>query len=257
MLAKRIIPCLDVHDGVVVKGIQFRNHQVVGDIVERAQHYAREGADELVFYDISAASAGRVVDKGWVKRVSAVLDIPFCVAGGITSVEDAAEIFSHGADKISINSPALAHPDLINQLTARFGSQSLVIGIDSWFEKDQNRLCVYQYTGNEGQSHATDWTVEAWINEVQTRGAGEIVVNVMNEDGMRQGYDINQLARLRSLCHVPLIASGGAGAYHHFRDVFLDAQVDGALAASVFHHELITIPSLKAYLSSQQIEVRQ
>lgn len=149
MLAKRIIPCLDVRDGQVVKGVQFRNHEIIGDIVPLAQRYAQEGADELVFYDITASSDGRVVDKSWVAKVAEVIDIPFCVAGGIKSVEDAVQILSFGADKISINSPALSDPTLISRLADRFGVQCIVVGIDTWFDAESNEYLVYQFTGDE------------------------------------------------------------------------------------------------------------
>ena len=157
MLAKRIIPCLDVRDGQVVKGVQFRNHEIIGDIVPLAQRYATEGADELVFYDITASSDGRTVDKSWVQRVAQVIDIPFCVAGGIKTVSDAEQLFAFGADKISINSPALANPDLINQLSERFGMQAIVVGIDRWFEQSTGKYWVNQYTGDESRTRQTHW----------------------------------------------------------------------------------------------------
>ncbi len=257
MLAKRIIPCLDVRDGQVVKGVQFRNHEIIGDIVPLAQRYAEEGADELVFYDITASSNGRTIDKSWVERVAQVIDIPFCVAGGIKSVEDAEKLFAFGADKISINSPALADPDLINRLADRFGVQAIVVGIDSWFESETGKYWVNQYTGDESRTRQTNWQLLDWVKEVQQRGAGEIVLNMMNQDGVRQGYDITQLKLVRNLCHIPLIASGGAGEMVHFRDAFVEANVDGALAASVFHKRIIDIGELKAYLRKEKVEVRK
>ncbi len=211
MLAKRIIPCLDVKDGQVVKGVQFRNHEIIGDIVPLAQRYAQEGADELVFYDITASSDGRVVDKSWVARVAEVIDIPFCVAGGIKSIEDAAQILQFGADKISINSPALADPSLIGRLADRFGVQCIVVGIDTWFDAESDSYQVYQFTGDEKRTKATTWQTLEWVQEVQRRGAGEIVLNMMNQDGVRNGYDLRQLQQVRAVCKVPLIASGGAG----------------------------------------------
>ncbi|SIQ11856.1 cyclase [Aeromonas sp. RU39B] len=256
MLARRIIPCLDVKDGVVVKGVQFRNHEVMGNIVDLARRYAAEGADELVFYDITASSDSRVVDKSWVSRVAEVIDIPFCVAGGIKSVEDARQVLEFGADKVSVNSPALADPTLITRLAERFGVQCVVVGIDSYFDAATGHYQVKQFTGDESRTLTTRWTTPEWVQEVQRRGAGEIVLNVMNQDGMRQGYDIAQLKAVRALCKVPLIASGGAGAMEHFRDAFVDADVDGALAASVFHKGIIPIPELKAWLSSQGIAIR-
>ena len=257
MLAKRIIPCLDVRDGQVVKGVQFRNHEIIGDIVPLAQRYAQEGADELVFYDITASSDGRTVDKSWVERVAHVIDIPFCVAGGIKTIADAEQIFAFGADKISINSPALADPDLISRLAERFGVQAIVVGIDSWFEQETGKYWVNQYTGDEKRTRQTNWQLLDWVAEVQQRGAGEIVLNMMNQDGVRNGYDLAQLKLVRQTCYVPLIASGGAGEMAHFRDAFIDVKVDGALAASVFHKQIIQIGELKRYLRQHNIEIRE
>ncbi|WP_031571868.1 imidazole glycerol phosphate synthase subunit HisF [Rheinheimera texasensis] len=256
MLAKRLIPCLDVRDGVVVKGVQFRNHEIIGDIVPLAARYAEEGADELVFYDITASSDGRVVDKSWVRKIAEVIDIPFCVAGGIKSVADAGKILELGADKISVNSPALARPELISELNAAFGQQCVVVGIDSYFDATTGQYQVYQYTGDETRSQKTRWLLLDWVEEVQRRGAGEIVLNCMNQDGVRQGYDLAQLSLVRQYCQVPLIASGGAGAVQHFIDVFRDADVDGALAASVFHKGIIAIADLKAALIAANVEIR-
>lgn len=207
-----------------------------------------------MFYDITASPQGRSVDRRWVNDVAALLDIPFCVAGGIRSLADAEEVLNYGADKISINSPALQEPRLIGQLASRFGSQCVVIGIDS-FEQD-GQYQVHQFTGDPDKSRFSGRRTADWIREVQERGAGEIVLNCMNQDGVRQGYDVDQLAQMRALCSVPLIASGGAGALQHFAAVFREARVDGALAASVFHRQLIAIPELKAYLRAQGIEVR-
>lgn len=226
----------------------------MGDIMELAERYVQEGADELVFYDITASPDGRSVDRRWVNRVAAVLDIPFSVAGGIRSIGDAEEILNYGADKISINSPALADPELIETLAKRFGSQCVVIGIDSRAEHGTYR--VYQYTGDpEKTEHSGRVTVD-WVKEVQERGAGEIVLNCMNQDGVRQGYDIRQLTLVRRNCAVPLIASGGAGKMEHFTEVFKQARVDGGLAASVFHSAAINIQDLKKYLREQSVEVR-
>ncbi|SMY32137.1 imidazole glycerol phosphate synthase subunit HisF [Photobacterium andalusiense] len=256
MLAKRIIPCLDVRDGQVVKGVQFRNHEIIGDIVPLAKRYAEEGADELVFYDITASSDGRVVDKSWVSRVAEVIDIPFCVAGGIKSADDASRILQFGADKVSINSPALADPTLITTLANKFGVQCIVVGIDSYFDAETGQYQVYQFTGDESRTKATQWQTCDWVQEVQRRGAGEIVLNMMNQDGVRNGYDLKQLNMVRSVCNVPLIASGGAGEMFHFRDAFQQANADGALAASVFHKQIINIGELKQYLKQQQVEIR-
>ena len=240
MLAKRIIPCLDVRDGQVVKGVQFRDHETIGDILPLAARYAAEGADELVFYDITASTQRRSVDKHWVRRVSETLNIPFCVA-----------------DKISVNSPALARPELINELAERFGVQAVVVGIDSWHDAESGEYRVYQYTGDAAHSRSSGRLLLDWVTEVQQRGAGEIVLNMMNRDGVRQGYDLDQLKYVRAACRVPLIASGGAGAKEHFRDAFWDANVDGALAASVFHKRSIHIGELKTYLAAEGIEVRR
>ena len=256
MLAKRIIPCLDVRNGQVVKGVQFRNHEIIGDIVPLAKRYAQEGADELVFYDITASSDGRVVDKSWVAKVAEVIDIPFCVAGGIKTVEDAGQILTFGADKISINSPALANPSLITQLADRYGVQCVVVGIDTWYDQESNNYHVYQFTGDEKRTVATKWNTLDWVKEVQKRGAGEIVLNMMNQDGVRNGYDLAQLKAVREVCHVPLIASGGAGTMEHFLQAFNEPDVDGALAASVFHKQIINIGELKQYLVQHGVNIR-
>lgn len=256
MLARRLIPCLDVRDGVVVKGVKFRNHEIIGDIVPLAQKYAEAGADELVFYDITASSDKRVVDKSWVSKIAQVIDIPFCVAGGIKTVEDASLILEMGADKISINSPALANPELITALYNTYGQQCVVVGIDSFYNEASGNYEVYQFTGDEKRTQKTQWQTVDWVQEVQKRGAGEIVLNCMNQDGVRKGYDIEQLIKVRAACDVPLIASGGAGETQHFKDVFEQADVDGALAASVFHKGIIEIPVLKQWLREQQITMR-
>ncbi|MCL1124886.1 imidazole glycerol phosphate synthase subunit HisF [Shewanella surugensis] len=257
MLAKRIVPCLDVKDGKVVKGVQFRNHEIVGDIVPLAARYTVEGADELVFYDITASVHDRVIDKSWVSRVAEQIDIPFCVAGGIKTLAQARQLLAYGADKISVNSPALSDPSLISRLQDEFGRQCIVIGIDSYFDKDSQSYKVKQFTGDETATKDTQWYTQDWVEEVQKRGCGEIVLNVMNQDGVRQGYDIKQLSIVRALCDVPLIASGGAGTLLHFKDVFLEAKVDAALAASVFHKAIINIQALKAYLQQQGIAIRR
>jgi imidazole glycerol-phosphate synthase subunit HisF len=254
MLARRIIPCLDVRDGQVVKGVRFRDHRIVGDILELAVRYRDEGADELVFYDITASPQGRSVDRSWVSRIARVLDIPFCVAGGIRSVEDAERVLNAGAEKISVNSPALTDPALIERLAQRFGSQCVVVGIDSETTSDGFR--VYQFTGDPDRSRNSGRNTLEWVREVQQRGAGEIVLNCMASDGVRNGYDIAQLAAVRSVCQVPLVASGGAGAPDHFERVFREAGVDAALAASVFHSGAIAIPDLKRSLRAAGIEVR-
>ena len=238
----------------MVKGVRFRDHEVVGGIIELASRYRDEGADELVFYDITASPENRSVDRRWINDVASVLDIPFCVAGGIRSVEDAEEVLRHGADKISINSPALADPELITRLARRFGSQCVVVGIDSREEAGAYR--VYRNTGDPSKTAFAGLTTADWVREVQERGAGEIVLNCMNQDGVRAGYDLQQLSGIRDICSVPLIASGGAGTMAHFAEVFSTARVDGALAASVFHRGTIHIGPLKDYLRDAGIEVR-
>jgi len=234
--------------------VKFREHRVVGDILELAQRYRDQNADELVFYDITASPEGRSVDRGWVARVAEVLDIPFCVAGGIRSVADAEAVLNAGAEKISINSPALADPQLINRLAARFGSQCVVVGIDS--QTTPGGYSVYQFTGDPNRSHDTRRETLSWVREVQERGAGEIVLNCMASDGVRRGYDLAQLQAVRAVCSVPLVASGGAGTVQHFAELFTTHSADAALAASVFHTGAIAIPELKQYLLSQHIEVR-
>lgn len=238
----------------MVKGVRFRDHRVVGDIIELAARYRDEGADELVFYDITASPEGRSVDRQWVSRVARVLDIPFCVAGGIRSVEDAEQLLNAGAEKVSVNSPALQRPELIDELAARFGSQCVVVGIDSQTTPEGFR--VYQFTGDPEKSRDSRRDTLSWIEEAQRRGAGEIVLNCMASDGVRGGYDIEQLRAVRERCHVPLVASGGAGTPEHFASVFREARVDAALAASVFHSGNIRIPELKQYLRGAGIQVR-
>jgi imidazole glycerol-phosphate synthase subunit HisF len=255
MLSRRIIPCLDVRDGQVVKGVRFRDHVVMGEIVELALRYRDEGADELVFYDITASPEARSVDRAWVEKVARVIDIPFCVAGGIRSVDEARTILHAGADKISVNSPALERPELIGELAAAFGVQCVVVGVDSLRDPD-GEWRVRQYSGDPSRTRALPRRTLDWIAEAQQRGAGEIVLNCMGSDGVRRGYDLDQLKRVRTICRVPLVASGGAGEPEHFRDVFVDADVDGALAASVFHSGAMAIPALKWYLHGQGVAVR-
>ena len=254
MLAKRVIPCLDVLNGLVVKGVQFKNHKIVGDIIELASRYAQEGADELVFYDIGASVNDKLVSSDWISQVSQSIDIPFCVAGGINSVKSAEERLAAGADKISINSPAIQRPELINELTDSFGKQCVVIGIDTF--QEGNKYRVKSFTGDPNKTKETGKITKEWVEEVISRGAGEIVLNCMNKDGVKQGYDIEQLSSIREICTVPLIASGGAGTIQHFIDVFKKTNVDGALAASVFHKSLISIQNLKEELDNSNIEVR-
>lgn len=245
-----------MRDGQVVKGVRFRDHRVVGDILELAARYRDDGADELVFYDITASPEGRAVERGWIARVAGLLDIPFCVAGGIRSEADAEAILNAGAEKISINSPALADPALIERLARRFGSQCVVVGIDSLAAADGSGWRVHQYTGDPQRSRESGRDTLAWVREAQQRGAGEIVLNCMASDGVRRGYDLVQLKAVRALCTVPLVASGGAGTPAHFAALFEQDAADAALAASVFHSGEITIPELKRYLLERHIEVR-
>lgn len=255
MLSRRIIPCLDVRDGQVVKGVRFRDHVVMGRIEDLALRYRDEGADELVFYDITASPEGRLVDRAWVEKVARLIDIPFCVAGGIRSVEAAKAVLWSGADKISLNSPALERPDLISELAAAFGVQCVVIGIDSARDAD-GHWRVRQYSGDPEKTRTLPRLTLDWVLEVQTLGAGEVVLNCMGSDGARQGYDLEQLAAVRAVCRVPLVASGGAGTAAHFAAAFQEADVDAALAASVFHTGALPISTLKNYLRDKGIEVR-
>ena len=254
MLTKRIIPCLDVKDTKVVKGVQFKGHEVVGDILSLAQAYSDGGADELVFYDIMASSRDKIVDRQWIADIAKKINIPFCVAGGIKTIAHAREILYAGADKISINTPALQNPELIGDLSKEFGQQCVVVGIDS-FAKEGD-YWVYQYTGDASKMQEANRRTIDWVKQVSDLGAGEIVLNCMNQDGMRQGYDVKQLQTIRAITKLPLIASGGAGQKEHFRDVFTLAKVDGALAASIFHKKEISIESLKNYLRDEDIPIR-
>jgi cyclase len=243
-----------VRDGRVVKGVRFRGHRIVGEIMDLALRYRDAGADELVFYDITASPEARSVDRRWIERVARILDIPFCVAGGIGSVTDAEEVLGSGAEKVSVNSPALADPELIDALSERFGSQCVVVGIDSQTLDGEYR--VQQFTGDAQRSRDAGRKTLDWVAEAQRRGAGEIVLNCMASDGVRQGYDIEQLRSVRRVCRVPMVASGGAGCTEHFVQVFRDADADAALAASVFHSGDIAIPDLKRALRADGIEVR-
>jgi cyclase len=252
--ARRIIPCLDVRDGRVVKGVQFRDHRDVGDIVEHALRYRQEGADELVFYDITASAEGRSLDTEWVRRIARVIDIPFAVAGGVRSRDQAAACLDAGADKVSINSPAIERPALIEELARDFGSQCVVLGVDSF--EDDGDYYVKQYTGSVAATRDTGLRTIDWVREATERGAGEIVLNCMRRDGVRSGYDLPHTAAVVEAVTVPVIASGGAGAPDHFRDAFAIG-ASGALAATVFHDRLIAIPDLKEYLGSCGIEIRR
>ena len=254
MTARRIIPCLDVKNGRVVKGVRFEGHVDMGDASELAARYRDEGADELVFYDVTASPEGRTLDYGWVRDIAKLLDIPFCVAGGIRSVDQAAACLDNGADKVSINSPALERPELISEMAERLGSQCVVVGVDS--RREDGDYVVHKYTGDPDARRLAGRRTMDWIVEAQERGAGEIVLNCIDQDGVRRGYDTAQLADARSRLTIPLVASGGAGAESHFLDVFDRANVSGALAASVFHSGQISVPDLKAFLAGAGVEVR-
>ena len=208
----------------------------------------------MVFYDITASPDQRTVDRSWVNKVASKINIPFCVAGGIKSVKDAEEILNYGADKISINTPAIERPELISELANNFGSQCVVVGIDS-YQKD-NQYLVYSHTGNPAKTKETKKETVSWAKEAEDRGAGEIVLNCMNQDGVRKGYDIEQLIGVNEFISIPVIASGGAGQLADFSEVILNANVSGALAASVFHKNVINIYDLKVFLKSKNIEVR-
>jgi imidazole glycerol-phosphate synthase subunit HisF len=253
-VARRLIPCLDVREGQVVKGVRFRDHRVMGDIIDLAARYRDAGADELVFYDITASPEGRSVDVEWVRRVSETIDIPFCVAGGIRSVETAGRVLEQGADKISVNTPALERPAVIDELVRAFGSQCVVVGVDSTGEAPG--WTVRSHTGTPDAMRNPGRRTMDWLAEVVDRGAGEVVLNCMSSDGTRDGYDIEQLAAARAALPIPLVASGGAGDERHFIDVFERADVDAALAATVFHSGQILIPDLKRRLTAAGIEVR-
>ncbi len=241
---------MDVRNGRVVKGVKFKNHIDMGDPVELAKYYSEQGADELVFYDITASPEGREIDLNWVEKVAKHLSIPFSVAGGISTIEIAKRVFDAGADKVSVNTPALNRPDIINELAEKFGSQAVVIGIDV---KNGE---LYSNTGDPSKMSKATWTALEWIKEVQLRGAGELVINSIANDGVKEGYAIDLLKEIGNIATIPVIASGGAGSQEHFKAVFEDADVDGALAASVFHSKTIIINELKQYLYQQNIPVR-
>jgi cyclase len=255
MVAKRIVACLDVKGGRVVKGVRFADLRDAGEAVELACRYRDDGADEIVFYDIAASPEGRTVDAAWLREISRALDIPFAVAGGIRSVADAERVLAAGAEKVSVNTPALADPDLIDRLAARFGSQCVVVGVDSR-RGAAGEFVVHRDSGDPAKLRSSGRSTLDWMAEVVARGAGEIVLNCMASDGVRRGYDIAQLSAVRGICSVPLVASGGAGAIAHFIAAFREAGVDAALAASVFHSGELPIPELKAALRAAGIEVR-
>ena len=254
MLAKRIIPCLDVKDGKVVKGVKFDNHEIVGDIIELASRYSNDGADELVFYDISASTKNEVVKTKWVELVAREINIPFCVAGGIKTLNIAERVLNLGADKISINTPALQDPELITNLANAFGSQCVVVGVDSFY--DGNKYSVYAKTGDPKTKYKTTKDTVSWVKEAQEKGAGEIVLNCINQDGVRKGYDLEQLSLIRKQINIPLIASGGAGTLDHLYDGIVKGGASAVLAASIFHYGEYKIKDAKEYLNSKNVSVR-
>ncbi len=250
MATVRIIACLDVLDGQVVKGVKFKNHRPIGDPVSLAQRYALEGVDELVFYDIGASPRGRMFDPTLVENIARAVDIPFCVAGGIRSVEDARRAIASGADKISVNSAAIARPGLISEISRELGAQAVVVGVDCLGSK------VYRLTGSEATTQATGLDVFDWCREAQERGCGEIVLNCMAADGTKAGAEVCLLSELRAKLIVPVVASGGLGTMEHFERVFKSSGVSAALAASVFHDQEIKVSALKNFLHTSGIEVR-
>lgn len=249
-LAKRIIPCLDVKDGQTVKGVNFENLRKAGDPVELARRYSEEGADELVFLDITASAEGRNIFTEMVERVAKVINIPFTVGGGINAFSDVERLLYAGADKVSINSAAIRNPQLINEISSKFGSQVCVCAIDARQEADGEWYCYVK-----GGRERTDHRLFDWAAEVADRGAGEILFTSMNHDGVKTGYANEALAQLSTL-PIPIIASGGAGNMQHFYDAFSIGKADAALAASVFHFGEISIPELKRFLNEKGVKTR-
>lgn len=250
MLSKRIIPCLDIKDGRTVKGVNFVNIRDAGDPVELAAMYAQQGADELVFLDISATDEGRKTFASLVKEIARHINIPFTVGGGISSVADVAPLLEAGADKVSVNSAAVRNPDLIDELSNAFGSQCIVLAIDA--RRDDNHWIVYTHGGKK----PTKKKLYSWAKEGQNRGAGEILFTSMDHDGTKQGFAIDALSKLHALLTIPVIASGGAGEAGHFMDAFILGKAEAALAASIFHFGEVKIPDLKLYLKARDINIR-
>jgi cyclase len=251
MIAKRIIPCLDVKDGATVKGVNFVNLRNAGDPVELGARYSREGADELVYLDITASHEGRKTFTDMVKRVAAAINIPFTVGGGINELADVERMLAAGADKVSVNSAALRSPQLIDDIAKHFGSQVCVVAIDARHEHDE-WFCYLN-----GGRLSTGKRLYQWAAEAEARGAGEILFTSMDHDGVKTGYANEALAALAGALHIPVIASGGAGTKAHFRDAFLLGKADAALAAGVFHFDEISIAELKQYLIAEGINVRE
>lgn len=254
MVAKRIIACLDIRGGRVVKGVRFSDHADMGDPLDLALRYRDEGADELVIYDITASAEARTIDYLWLARIARSLDIPLCVAGGVKSIEQAIACLENGADKVSINSPALSRPEFITELADIAGSQCVVVGVDS--RSIDGVWRAYQFAGDERTIRQTERRTLDWIMEAEARGAGEVVVNCMDSDGVRNGFDVEQLRAARARLTIPLVASGGAGAPQHFVDVFEKADVSAALAAGLFHRREASVGDVKRAVSAAGIEVR-
>jgi len=250
MLAKRIIPCLDIKDGQTVKGINFLNIKNVGDPVELGAEYSKQGADELVYLDITASHEERKLFTNLVKRIAQNINIPFTIGGGINEISDAERLLNAGADKISINSAAVRNPDIINQMAKLFGSQFVVVAIDAKFENGTWLVYI------NGGRIPTNKELFTWAKEAQNRGCGEILFTSMNHDGVKNGFACEALAQLSESLKIPVIASGGAGKMEHFVEVFKLGKADAALAASIFHYKEISIPDLKAYLRKNNIDTR-
>ena len=250
MLAKRIIPCLDIKDGKTVKGIHFEDLKTVGDPVELGKKYADEGADELVYLDISATLEGRKTFTELVSRIAERINIPFTVGGGISTLDDAARLLKAGADKVSINSAAVANPELINRIASKYGNQFVVVAIDA------KRINGIWRVTTHGGTHLTDRELFTWAEEAERRGAGEILFTSMDHDGTKSGYPCETYAELSDRLSIPIIASGGAGSIQDIADVLTIGKADAALAASIFHYGEIPIPVLKAELRKMNITVR-
>lgn len=250
MITKRIIPCLDIKDGRTVKGINFENIKDAGDPVELAIEYARQGADELVFLDITATNEKRKTLSELVTRIAKHINIPFTVGGGISSVDNVSVLLNSGADKISVNTSAFKNPTLINELAKQFGSQCVVLAVDTKFENDD------WYVYLNGGRLKTDTKTLDWVKQAVDLGAGEILLTSMNNDGTKEGFANDITKQVSESVNVPVIASGGAGTMQHFKDVFISGKADAALAASVFHYKEMSIPELKLYLKDNKIEVR-
>ena len=250
MLAKRIIPCLDIKNGETVKGVNFLDLKEVGNPVEMAIKYSDQGADELVFLDISATDERRKTLIPLVKEIAKNINIPFTVGGGINALENVEELLKNGADKITINSAALLNPNLITEVAKRFGSQCMVLAIDTKFVGNQNKVF------SNGGKIETEKELFSWAKEVENLGAGEILLTSMNTDGTKAGFAIDITKTLAELINIPVIASGGAGTMQHFEDVFTETKATGALAASIFHFNEIGIPELKNYLKSKNLPIR-